>query len=121
MHGQSIETWLTIEQSEDVTIGTFIVRAIMDERVIRIIGQELYRLVEQQGQDRLVLDFGDVKHFSSALLAVLIELNKKVNATKGRLALCGLSPELREVFVVTKLIDRLNIYKNRSEALDSFA
>jgi len=92
----------------------------MDERVIRIIGQELYRQVETQGKDQMLLDFSDVKHFSSALLAVIVELNKKIKATRGRLALCGLHPDLREVFVVTRLAGTLNIYEDRSEALDSF-
>ena len=45
------------------------------------VGQALYREVEQLGHDQLVLDFSDVRHFSSALLAVLIELNKRINAS----------------------------------------
>lgn len=120
MFGQPADTWLTVEETGEVTVVTFIVQAIVDERVIRIIGQELYRLVEKDGRDQMLLDFGDVKHFSSALLSVLIELNKRIKATKGKLALCGLHPDLHEVFVVTKLSTTLKIYAERSEALDSF-
>jgi anti-sigma B factor antagonist len=76
----------------------------------------LYRQVEQLGHDQFVLDFSDVRHFSSALLAVLIELNKRIKATKGRLVLCGLRPELQEVFVVTKLNGTLKIVADMYEA-----
>jgi anti-sigma B factor antagonist len=116
MFSQSADTWLRIEEEGDVTVAKFVTQAIMDERVIRIIGQALYREVEQLGHDQLVLDFSDVRHFSSALLAVLIELNKRIKATKGRLVLCGLRSELQEVFVVTKLNGTLKIVADMYEA-----
>jgi anti-sigma B factor antagonist len=121
MFSQSAETWLRIEEEGDVTVAKFVTQAIMDERVIRIIGQALYREVEQLGHDQLVLDFSEVRHFSSALLAVLIELNKRIKATKGRLVLCGLRPELKEVFVVTKLNGTLKIVDDMGEAMRVFA
>jgi anti-sigma B factor antagonist len=120
MFSQSADTWLRIEEEGDVTVAKFVTQAIMDERVIRIIGQALYREVEQLGHDQLVLDFSDVRHFSSALLAVLIELNKRIKATKGRLVICGLRPELQEVFVVTKLNGTLKIVADMYEALRLF-
>jgi anti-sigma B factor antagonist len=120
MFSQSADTWLRIEEEGDVTVAKFVTQAIMDERVIRIIGQALYREVEQLGHDQLVLDFSDVRHFSSALLAVLIELNKRIKATKGRLVLCGLRPELQEVFVVTKLNGTLKIVADMYEAMRLF-
>jgi anti-sigma B factor antagonist len=120
MFSQSADTWLRIEEEGDVTVAKFVTQAIMDERVIRIIGQALYREVEQLGHDQLVLDFSDVRHFSSALLAVLIELNKRIKVTKGRLVLCGLRPELQEVFVVTKLNGTLKIVADMGEATRLF-
>jgi anti-sigma B factor antagonist len=120
MFSQSADTWLRIEEEGDVTVAKFVTQAIMDERVIRTIGQALYREVEQLGHDQLVLDFSDVRHFSSALLAVLIELNKRIKATKGRLVLCGLRPELQEVFIVTKLNGTLKIVADMYEAMRLF-
>jgi anti-sigma B factor antagonist len=120
MFSQSADTWLRIEEEGDVTVAKFVTQAIMDERVIRTIGQALYREVEQLGHDQLVLDFSDVRHFSSALLAILIELNKRIKATKGRLVLCGLRPELQEVFVVTKLNGTLKIVADMYEAMRLF-
>ena len=121
MFAQSADTWVRFEDDDDVTVAKLITQAIMDERVIRIIGQELYRQVEQLGHDQIVVDFSDVRHFSSALLAVLLELNKRIKATRGRLILCGLRPELHEVFVVTKLDGALKIVANISEAMRQFA
>jgi len=121
MFAESADTWLRLEDDGDVTVAKLISQAIMDERVIRVIGQELYRQVEQLGRDQIVIDFSDVRHFSSSLLAVLIELSKKIKATKGRLVLCGLQPELLEVFAVTRLDGTLKIVVDMYEAMRQFA
>ena len=121
MFAESADTWLRLEDDGDVTVAKLISQAIMDERVIRVIGQELYRQVEQLGRDQIVIDFSDVRHFSSSLLAVLIELSKKIKATKGRLVLCGLQPELLEVFAVTRLDGTLKIVVDMHAAMRQFA
>lgn len=53
-------------------------------------------------------------------MAVLLELNRKLKASEGRLALCWLSPHLRQVFEVTRLDKTLNIYDDEEAALETF-
>jgi anti-sigma B factor antagonist len=120
MVGQSPATFMTAEQVGDVTVIRFITQGIMDERVIRILALELYRQVERLGRDQLVLDFTRVRHFSSGFLSALIELNKKIQALGGRLALCGLAPEIRQVFEITKLNRAMSICRDEEDALACF-
>jgi anti-anti-sigma regulatory factor len=46
-------------------------------------------------------------------------LNKKVQAAGGRLAVCNLSPDLRETFEITRLSEYLDIYADEQDALQS--
>jgi anti-sigma B factor antagonist len=102
----------------DVLVVRFISRAIVDGRVIQIIGDELFRLVDELGHRRVILDFSAVKQLSSSFLAKLMELDKRLRGVRGRLALCGLDPTVSEVFTVTKLNKILSIYPTESEAWD---
>jgi anti-anti-sigma factor len=67
-----------------------------------------------------LLDFSAVESLSSAVLAALLSLRKALLAQGGRLALCGLRPELREVFAITGMEGSMNLYGTEQEALQSF-
>ena len=57
---------------------------------------------------------------SSAALGKLITLHKKLTGVKGKLALCGISPQIFEVFAITKLDKIFKIHKDYQTALTSF-
>jgi anti-sigma B factor antagonist len=50
----------------------------------------------------------------------LIILDKKVNAKTGQLKLCNLMPEIREVFVITRLNQLFDIEDSKDHALAAF-
>jgi anti-anti-sigma regulatory factor len=50
----------------------------------------------------------------------LIILDKKVKAKSGQLKLCDLMPEIREVFVITRLNQLFVIEETKDEALAAF-
>jgi anti-sigma B factor antagonist len=94
---------LEVEQIGDVTVVNFTDKKILDEQNIRIIGEQLFSLVDELGQRKILLNFGNVEYLSSAALGKFITLNKKVNAAGGRLILCNIDPQIYEVFEITKL------------------
>jgi anti-anti-sigma factor len=51
-----------------------------------------------QGERLVVIDLADVQYISSAGLRVLLLTLNKLNASGGRLVLCGLGESVREVF-----------------------
>ena len=65
-------------------------------------------------------DFATVEALSSTVLAVLLALHKSLRAQGGRLAVCGLRPEVREVFVLTGLEGPLNVCGSEQQGLLSF-
>jgi anti-sigma B factor antagonist len=111
---------LEVEDIGDVTVVKFTDRKILDEQNIQIIGEQLYSLVDEAGRRKLLLNFGNVEYLSSAALGKLITLNKKVQTSGGRLALCAISPEIFEVFEITGLKRLFNIYEDEQEGLQSF-
>jgi anti-anti-sigma regulatory factor len=76
-------------------------------------------LVRCGGVLRVVADLSDVG-ISSAFVARLVALNKRVVAANGKLVLYGLSPFLRDAFVDSRLDKVFDIREDLEAALTSF-
>lgn len=111
---------LEVEDIGDVTVVNFTVRKILDEQNIQLIGDQLYSLVDEAGRKKILLNFSNVEYLSSAALAKLITLNKKLQAAGGRLILCNIDPQIREVFEITKLNKLFTIHDEEQAALQAF-
>src|SRR5229473_243917 len=111
---------LEVEDIGDVTVVNFTDRKILDEQNIQIIGEQLFSLVDELGRRKLLLNFGNVEYLSSAALAKLITLNKKLQQVGGRLVLCNIDPQIYEVFEITKLNKLFDIQAEEQAALQAF-
>lgn len=107
-------------QVRGITVVTFIERKILEAAHILELGEELLQLVEKDGSKDLLLDFSSVEFLSSAALNKLIILDKKVKSKSGQLKLCNMMPEIREVFVITRLNQLFDIVDTREKAMDGF-
>ena len=76
-------------------------------------------LVEVAGRrpKRLVLNMSEVAYMDSSGVGTLVELLRRVNAYKGKLALVSLSPRVRGVFEITKLDKFFQIVTSEEQAL----
>lgn len=111
---------LDISRVGDVTVVRFRDQKIIEDINIQELGLELFRLVEADGCQRLLLDFSSVDFLSSAALGKLITLDKKMKAHGGTLKLSNIRPEIYEVFAITKLNRLFDIRKDEAEALAAF-
>lgn len=75
----------------------------------------------QDGRTRLVMDFAELDYISSAGLRVVLIAGKKVKASGGVLALCGLSPTIRDVFEISGFISLFPVSETREEAIRAAA
>lgn len=112
---------LNITDVKDVKVVSFIENKILDEANISDIGQALTALIEAKHHPKLLLDFANVDHLSSAALGMLINANQKVKGQSGELRLVNIKPQIYEVFVITKLNKLFRILPNREEGLASFS
>ena len=93
------------------TIVRFTGRQVaLDEENARAAGAQLLAFAEGGGSGPLVVDFGNVSYLTSTALALLLRLRKELHAWGGRLALRHVSPQLYEVFEVTKLHTLFDIH-----------
>ena len=111
---------LDVSEVGDVTVVRFRDHKIIEDVNIQELGQEMFRLVEADGRDRLLLDFAFVEFLSSAALGKLITLDKKMKAHGGTLKLSNIRPEIYEVFAITKLNRLFDIRKDEADALAAF-
>lgn len=111
---------IDVSKAGEVSVVKFIDKKILDEANIQELGAELFALVEQDNRKLILLDFANVEFLSSAALGKLITLDRKVKTHKGKLKLCGIRPEILEVFQVTKLNKVFDIRKDDAEAIAAF-
>jgi anti-sigma B factor antagonist len=65
---------------------------------------------------RLILNLSQVNYMDSSGVGTLVELLRRVNAYKGKLALVGMTERVRSVFEVTKLDRFFSIHPSEEEA-----
>lgn len=111
---------LAVKDQEGIYVVEFSDRKILDELCISEIRDELSKLVAANERIRLLLSFRNVEHLSSAALGVLITLNKQVADQKGRLKLSDITPQIFEVFKITRLNKLFDIHDTADKALSSF-
>lgn len=108
---------LTTSQVDGVHVVEFSDRKILEELSIREIEEELFALVRENEGIKLLLNFKNVEHLSSAALGMLINLNREVSGQSGKLALSDINPQIYEVFRITRLNKMFEIYDTAAQAL----
>ncbi len=120
MPDKNEKSHLTVRPSGEVTVVEFSDRKILDELSINEIGEELTGLVGRQAGIKLLLNFGNVDHLSSAALSMLIQLKQAVGEKRGSLKLSNISPQIYEVFKITRLNEVFDIHDTADRAMAAF-
>jgi anti-sigma B factor antagonist len=105
---QTIDKWLVIE---------FRTPSLMDPVQLDQIAQQLYRLVDAEDRRKIIMDFEKVQYLSSQAIGIVMNMNKKIMALKGKLILCGVGGKLMELVKITRLDKVLMIKPTQAEAV----
>lgn len=111
---------LVVSEEGEITRISFVDRNILEEATIQQIGDEISALIERSGNPKILINFENVEHLSSAALGTLITINNKVRQKGGQLRLANIDPQIYEVFVITKLNKLFQIHDTADKALASF-
>lgn len=76
--------------------------------------------IEDSGKFRIVLDLGLVNFISSSGLGVIAATLARLQKNGGALKLVSLTPGVRKMFEVVKLIKRFEIYESSEDAVKNF-
>ena len=75
----------------------------------------------KEGEDRLLIDLAGATYLNSTALGVLIAAHTNFSKRGGKIALCNISKNIENIFVITKLTLVFSIYNTRAEALAAMA
>ncbi len=93
---------LQISNYADVVVVRF-VDSKLNDFVGNELGQELQSLTDPPDCRKLLLNFSGVTQVSSSVLSKLLLLNRKMNHKGGKLKACDITPDVRSMFIWTKL------------------
>ncbi len=111
---------VTVTREDGVCVARCADRTSLEELSIAELGEEISSLVEAETGIKLLLDFKNVEHLSSAALGMLITVNQAVGRNEGHLVLAEIDPNIYEVFKITRLNKLFEIYETSQEALQKF-
>ncbi len=94
---------LNVQTIGDVTVVKFLDRMIMDEPTIRLIGEHLMRLVNDEGRRHIALHFDNVEYLASLIVAKLVAVKKKLDAAGGKLTFCHVDEQVYKIFEISRL------------------
>ncbi|PZP30720.1 MAG: anti-sigma factor antagonist [Roseateles depolymerans] len=106
--------------SEDQGCQLLALRGRIDSAAAPLFGQAVLDLFDAPGR-RVVLDFGAVDYISSAGLRVVLMAAKRARQGQGRLLLCALPRQVREVFEISGFLKIIEAVDERASALRQLA
>jgi anti-anti-sigma factor len=94
---------------------------LFDRLEIANVSDEWLEAIESEKPQRVVINFDNVRFFSSEAIGVVIRMAKRVRASGGDLKLCNMGKVIREVFDICQLIPTLfEVYDSTADAIASF-
>jgi anti-sigma B factor antagonist len=108
---------LEVQMIDNVAVVNFTASRILDEQMVQQAGDQLMSLVEEAGHQRILLNFSAIEYLSSAALGKFVQLRKKVETIKGKLALCNIDDSIFEIFRITGFDRIFKIFPDEQEAL----
>lgn len=97
--------YFELSEEGDVVIGRFHVPRLTEDQNVEQLGQDLFALVEQFDKRKVVISLQSVEYLTSSVLGKLITLHRKLHRKQGKLILCDLQTEVKEVMRLSRLID----------------
>ncbi|MBC8872264.1 MAG: STAS domain-containing protein [Planctomycetes bacterium] len=82
---------------------------------------ELARFAEEEQPAKLLVDFSNVEYCSTAVIAALVQIRKRLGAEGGQIKFCGLNESVHEAFKMLKLDGTLfDIHATEAAAMKAF-
>ena len=117
----AIKPRISIEYAGNATIVSFADEKILEESDIKTLQESIMSVIDQAERINLVLDFGNVRFLSSAVLGLLIRISKRIYERDGQLRLCNIDPKIFEIFKITRLTKTFDIYKDVKGAVEDLS
>ena len=116
-----IKPGISVEYAGNATIMSFTDEKILEEKDIQALQESIMSVIGQAERINLILDFGNVRFLSSAVLGLLIRISKRIYERDGQLRLCNINPKIYEIFKITRLTKTFDIYNDIETAIEGLS
>ena len=81
------------------------------------LNESILELIRAEPEGQWVIDLSQLSYMGSAALGLLVNLRQQIKQSGGRLVLCGLSPQLMQIFKTCCMEKLFRIVKSRKDAI----
>jgi anti-sigma B factor antagonist len=111
------DSLFTIHQDKSARILEFHFRPEVDVLFMDTVMDAVAAELDRAAGSSWVLDLSNINYLNSAGLGLLVNIRQKVKQSRGKLAICGLSPRMLDLFKSCCLERLFTIVKTRAQAL----
>lgn len=105
------------EIKDEVRVLSIDPARLVDTEIINQCYREIAAALDKSDESNVLLDFSRVNFMSSMGLGMLVRVNKRCKEYKISLRLCGISPDIMEVFKITGMNKLFDIHANADAAI----
>ena len=115
------EKVIDIRTENGIAIVKFTIPSISGTSGIEQVTAQLRQFMQESNPNKIVVDFSEVKFFSSQMLGLLVDTWKKIQHDSGILAISGINPDLNRVFKITNLDKIFKFYPDVISAVEDIS
>lgn len=113
--------FLSVKEVDGVAVITFQEPdAMIEGEKVDGVARELFELIDTKKYKKVVLNLYNAGYMSSAMLAQLVRLQRKMKDAKGKVRLCSLRPPVMDAFKVAQFDRLFEIFADEPTALKKF-
>jgi anti-anti-sigma factor len=109
-----------IENEGDVAVVSFNAVSLCDIGAIERVAKQLRQYIAESRPKKMVIDFSQVKFFTSQTLGLLLDIWRKLESEGGQVVISGINPQLHRVFKITNLDKIFKFFPDRQSAVNAF-
>jgi anti-sigma B factor antagonist len=110
---------LKIEKINNITVVRFDNIDRFNALITEPVKEDLKSFFNTQGT-RLILNLDGIKYIDSSGFGVFLSILKTATNSKGTFKICGITPEVMDLFKLLQLHNVFTLYASLDECLNSF-
>ena len=111
--------YFSLETRQTAQIVSF-KRDIHNADAIELIHAQIRQLIDAASQPRLVLDFAHLRNIGSNFLGMVMGISMQATRKEGQVRVCNMTPEIRDLFNLTRLDKIVPVHASVDDAVASF-
>jgi anti-sigma B factor antagonist len=106
-------------EGQEVAIVTFDSPSLINTEEIKAASAKINEFIDDNHPKKIVVNFENVKFFSSEVLGTIVSIRSKLNNYGGEVVIIAINPQLYRVFKITNLDKIFKFYPDINSAVQT--